>query len=41
MDDLHWQHLLSRVSIGESKRHNARDNAGDSDTYCTCLGHLG
>jgi hypothetical protein len=22
-------------------RPNARDNAGDSDTYCTCLGHLG
>ncbi len=31
MDYLHWQML----------RDNARDNAGDSDTYCTCLGHLG
>jgi hypothetical protein len=31
MDHLHWQTLCD----------NARDNAGDSDTYCTCLGHLG
>jgi predicted amidohydrolase len=31
MDRLHWRTL----------RNNARDNAGDSDTYCTCLGHLG
>jgi hypothetical protein len=22
-------------------RDNALDNAGDCDTYCTCLGHLG
>jgi hypothetical protein len=22
-------------------RDNACDNAGNSDTYCTCLGHLG
>jgi hypothetical protein len=31
MDHLHWRTL----------RDNAGDNAGDSDTYCTCLGHLG
>ena len=30
MDHLHWQMLCD----------NTRDNAGDSDTYCTCLGHL-
>jgi hypothetical protein len=30
-DHLHWQMLCD----------NARDNAGDSDTYCTWLGQLG
>jgi len=30
MDHLHWQTL----------RDNACDNVGDSDTNCTCLGHL-
>ncbi len=29
-DHLHWRTLCD----------NARNNAGDSDTYCTCLGHL-
>jgi hypothetical protein len=28
MDHLHWQTL----------HNNARDNAGDNNTYCTCLG---
>jgi hypothetical protein len=31
MDRLHWQRLCD----------NARDNAGNSNTYSTCLGHLG
>ncbi len=31
MDHLHWQTLCD----------NAGDNAGNSYTYCTCLGHLG
>ncbi len=31
MDHLNWQTLHD----------NASDNAGNSDTYCTCLGHLG
>jgi hypothetical protein len=31
MDCLHWRMLCD----------NARDNTVDSDTYCTCLGHLG
>jgi hypothetical protein len=31
MDRLHWRTL----------RDNARDNAGDSDTYFAWLGHLG
>ncbi len=30
-DRLHWRTLSD----------NARDNTGDSDTYFTCLGHLG
>jgi hypothetical protein len=31
MDHLHWRML----------RDNACDYAGNSDTYCTCIGHLG
>ncbi len=31
MDHLHWRTLCD----------NAHDNTGDSDTYCTCLGHPG
>jgi hypothetical protein len=31
MDHLHWQTL----------HNSACDNADDSETYCTCLGHLG
>jgi hypothetical protein len=31
MYHLHWRTL----------RNNARNNAGDIDTYCTCLGHFG
>jgi len=35
------QHALSYIYIGKSKHDNAHNNAGNSDTYCTCIGHLG
>jgi hypothetical protein len=38
---IHLPWNLRRISIGKSERDNALDNAGDSDTCCTCLGHLG